>query len=367
MTGSIEFHTNFDVLSLVFVFCAETDWKMPLRIACVCHLWRTTILHTPRAWCFIDMRVSKECYEVYFKRSQPYKLHLARPFAIEDIAQVAPRVQCLTSLPLPRKPPSWSFPALTTLRSPADSNSFNYYVDAGRITASLFPNLRHLELQSVWLSMSPVFPFPPLETLSIDAQDAVGWPTAIASCSTSLTSLEIAFKGRNWGMEYESSIHLPRLCYLKVCLEVDPDTGDDYRWNLEMRTPNLQTYIEDYEGDQYAHEMHRDTESVTYLRLRRLPSLTALPHVRVLQLQLGFNHVRAIKRELKVNPLVCPLLEVLEFNSGGMTNWEMEEAHKLLVECDWKDRTGLLPPTIKESWSTELPGRHIPEVCINRY
>src|ERR1700687_2688338 len=43
-----------DVLSLIFEFCAEDNWRTPLRISGVSRQWRDIALATPRAWAFLD-------------------------------------------------------------------------------------------------------------------------------------------------------------------------------------------------------------------------------------------------------------------------------------------------------------------------
>ena len=91
---------TFDVLSSIFERCSEIDWKSPLRIGGVSRRWREIILHTPRAWCFIDMSsLTPTSIDAYLKRSGQCGLHvvLAHPEERELFAQVAHRVQCLAT------------------------------------------------------------------------------------------------------------------------------------------------------------------------------------------------------------------------------------------------------------------------------
>jgi hypothetical protein len=95
---------SFDILSSIFERCSEIDWKSPLRIAAVSRRWRDTILHTPRAWCFIDtLSVNVACIDAYFERSGRCGLHVALDHSdrIELLAPVAHRVQCLACPLLP--------------------------------------------------------------------------------------------------------------------------------------------------------------------------------------------------------------------------------------------------------------------------
>jgi hypothetical protein len=112
---------TFDILSSIFERCSEIDWKSPLRIGSVSRRWRETILHTPRAWCFIDIsNLDEGCVRAYFERSGQCNLHVALDdlYEVGRLTPIAHRIQCLVIPFLLEHLENLTFPRLTRLRTP---------------------------------------------------------------------------------------------------------------------------------------------------------------------------------------------------------------------------------------------------------
>jgi hypothetical protein len=342
---------SFDVLSSIFEHCSEIDWMSPLRIGGVSRLWRETILHTPRAWCFIDMsNLDAACINAYFERSGQRGLHvaLAHPDEVELFAPVAHRIQCLAFPFLSGPLEALTFPRLTRLRS-APSHNAGQFSDTAMITPSGFPNLRHLELRNILLEANSCEELWSLQTLKIRVFDNDGWSELLRACKGTLVSLQITCPDGGY-LSQELQVELPNLRYLKVSDEAQEDCS----WASFLVTPALQVYWEESECFK-AEESRERTESITHLRLQRVPSMFPM-QLRVLQLDISIEEFRSLISDLKSRPSSCLHLEILEFGRSYVTSHELVEIEKTLGECNWQPRPGLVrPPTITAKWSVSLP------------
>jgi hypothetical protein len=247
----------------------------------VSRLWREVILHTPRAWCFIDFRdLDASCLDTYFERSGQCGLHLAlaNPYEVELLAPVAHRVQCLAfpfiSAPLE---PNITFPRLTRLRTPLFPDH-QWFSDPAALIPSRFPNLRHLELRNVLLDPPNCQALSSLQTLKITIFDDDGWSELLTSCKESLVSLQITWLASDYDFQVPL-IELPNLRYLKV---VDGNRKD-CSWASPLLTPALRAYWEEAASSSEAEKRRECIGSITHLRLQRVPTMFPT-QLRVLQL-----------------------------------------------------------------------------------
>jgi hypothetical protein len=342
---------NFDILSSIFERCSEIDWMSPWVIAVVSRRWRKTILHTPRAWRFIDLAWHDTArINTYLERSGQCGLHVAFGYP-EDFAlltQVSHRVQCLAiSVPL-RHLKNLTFPSLTRLRT----RPLGYTRDFDNpavIVPSRFPNLHHLELRNKMEPVENCEELPSLQILRITIINGDGWGELLRACKDSLVSLQITSTACR-GIFQVPEVELPNLRYLKIVDEGQTDCS----WASPLVTPALRVYWEETNCS-VAQEPRSCAESVTHLRLMRVPSAFPM-QLRALQLDISIVEFRSLISDLKKDGSLCPHLEILEFGRKYVTDFELAEMEKMLDECDWQARPRLLClPTITAKWSASLP------------
>jgi len=341
---------SFDVLSSIFERCSEIYWRSPLAIGAVSRRWREVILHTPRAWCFIDIsNLNRACTNAYLERSGQCGLHvaLAHPDEVELITRVAHRVRCLVIPLLPHYLETLTFPRLTRLRSQTYDKTAACCHPA-MITPSRFPNLRHLELRNELYAVDNCEKLPSLQTLKITVFDDAGWSELLKACNEILVSLQITCPPGVCTAQVPQ-VELPNLRYLKVVDEAQEGCS----WMSTLVTPALRVYWGDYWK---AHES-RERPHITHLRLRWVPS-TFPTQLRVLQLDISIEEFRYLINELKIILSRCPHLETIEFGQTYPTDNEVTEIATTLEQWDGQVLPELVrSPTISAgwNWSVGLP------------
>jgi hypothetical protein len=342
---------SFDILSLIFERCSEVDWKSPLSFGAVSRHWRDVILHTPRAWCFIDISsLNEAAVHAYLERSGQRELHVA--FSdhdnVELLAPVAHRIQCLATPILRTHLADLTFPRLTRLRSSL-SFDFDLHVNPNVITPSRFPSLRHLEIRGDMFAVVNCETLPSMQTLKPTVFDN-GWRELLTSCKGTLVSLQIM---RAVGRDAPQVPHmeLPKLRYLKV---VD-ESRNDCSWASPLDTPALRVYWEESNCRRVVKEPRECTESITHLRLERVPSMFP-KQLRVLQLDLSIAEFRSLVSDLKNRLSLCPHLEIIEFGRTYVTTHEVAEMETTLDQWDRQlAPEWVRPPTITANWTVCLP------------
>jgi hypothetical protein len=212
--------TSFDILSLIFERCSEIHWKSPLSFGAVSRHWREVILHTPRAWCFIDISsLNGAAVHAYLERSGQCGLHVAFGDRdnVELLAPVAHRIQCLAPPILRAHLGDLTFPRLTRLRS-SISFDFDVHVNPVVITPSRFPSLRHLELRGVMFAVVNCETLPSLQTLKLTVFDN-GWRELLTSCKGTLVSLQI-MRAVGRDAPQVPQMELPKLRYLSMKIKM---------------------------------------------------------------------------------------------------------------------------------------------------
>jgi hypothetical protein len=300
-----------DVLSLVFEFCGEDNWKTPLRIAGVSKQWRNVVLATPRAWAFLDVHKCSghgeaELLQHFFKHSgqRPLHVQLHRSQRLTILSDVIERLECLfinSDTLMDESPP---FPKLERLLL-----GIRARIAASALQITRFPALRELtceldiegDVPSMPGSLKPTFP--PLRVLSVTTGDSA-WLDLLTACRNTLVSLSLYFV-----KSFPPTTHLvlPMLKYLEITLlGPDPDS-----WPMDLKTPLLEAYSEDNRRTpKLAIPLHQDTGSVRQMRLGNAPDfLTA--SLRTLQLWLSAD-INKVLSQLQSGPDICPSLELIE-------------------------------------------------------
>jgi hypothetical protein len=357
---------NFDILSLIFEYCGEEEWRSPLQISAVSRLWRDVALATPRAWSFIDTRKEADfdVIRLFFERSGEKLLHIGFSSRIrqDDLpGDFTRKIQCLSigqfffGTPLGRIfstiPEKIPFPNLTRLRVRPGRSGVRF----SDLSLSIFPSLRHLEMTGALDDENRIPPpfnplvFPPLTTLKLTVRENEVWLRVIACCSDSLVSLSIKFT--RFLLLEPSRVNLPNL----RCLEIMKYTDGDNPSLLTFITPALTTYIEVNEFQDPGKPLHLDTNSVTHMRIDQVPLLSMMPQLRVLQLELSPRNYSSLFDQLGSGSQPCPLLESIEFRFLGEPHFNLGE-EKPLKELARSVRPDITIHMTTNKWRHELPG-----------
>lgn len=206
---------TFDILSMIFEFCARNDWRSPLLVGSICRDWRATVLQTPRAWQFINTAYcSKELVCIYSERSQQRGLHINVPGLRhkECIKSISHQVYCMKLSASASEVLENDFTSLLGLRI---AYRRGLSIDASLLSASRFPSLRDLRMYTIPLSKKALSSFPPLERLSvmIDANE-IGLDI-INACAASLKSLDMNIVDDNFAST-SLTLKLPRLSNFQI-------------------------------------------------------------------------------------------------------------------------------------------------------
>jgi hypothetical protein len=306
----------FDVLSLIFEFCGEDDWRTTLLISEVSRHWRETVLATPRAWAFLqlnDFKIKHQMIDRFFSRSGHCPLHIYLPSAMVYSAQILSsvenRLQCLSTYFINNYMEGRVFPVLDrlTLRQ-----GYNSLMEISRFNDIQFPSLRHL-LCSISLtnSISEIsgvigWNFPPLQTLSLEMTGDLAWLSLLRAVKNTLISLRLHLV-QHCRIQ-NSQINLPVLKSLEI------QCWHDERpfWPLDLKTSVLETYLELTRRSVDESLYHRDTQNVRNLRSDRTPTLSSFPLLEILQLDNDESHVFAVFAKLASNGSLCPNLQEVE-------------------------------------------------------
>lgn len=339
---------DFDSLSLVFEFCAEDYWKMPLSIAAICKTWREIVITTPRAWSFIDIREvdSIAIIDLFFRRSGQCPLHLffhhERQFP--PLPPIAGRLKCLSIDIMPQTLDNCIFQHLERLTI---RNRY-VFIDISLVSITQLPSLRHLLCSSVFSerpnngSNRSHWAISSLQTLDVVSAPDLTWLKVLNCCKDSLVSLKIRHFGE--GMLSVHDIALPNLKYLAIHDFVDKP------WLSHLRTPNLIAYTQGTRGSRM---FHMDLGTVKQLRLNHAPDLLTVPMLRLLQLEdhADEHRLKSLTEQLLPNPTLCPNLTLIDVRSKrDMTNilsrWDEINQH----------RTQKIVLQIKETgaWTTSI-------------
>ncbi|KIM27026.1 hypothetical protein M408DRAFT_24782 [Serendipita vermifera MAFF 305830] len=343
---------TFDVLSMIFEFCARNDWRSPLLLGSICRGWRATVLQTPRAWRFINQRYcSKTLAYIYAERSQRCALHINLPAfsARECIKPIAHQVHCMRLHASAPKILKVNFANLARLEI---ARWRRQSIDASLISASQFPSLRDLQVDTVPLSASGLLSFPPLERLStmVDVNE-VGL-NIINACAASLKSLHMHIVTEGFAST-SLTLKLPQLSHFKI----RDSHSSGHQKRLILLAPRLSSYIEDNGTDAYVDTLNNCVESISHLRIHRPPpSLPTLKRLRVLQLRVTIEHIRIFLSDLVLNKSIWSRLKHIEFLSSWMKASEIDGAKSMINGFRDSYKCDTLPSVqLVCNWCLEIP------------
>jgi hypothetical protein len=350
---------TFDVLSMIFEWCAEIEWDSPLRIAAVSRTWRSIALDTPRAWSFPDLAslISNKSLNLFFERSRERPLHVFLPESRErDIISVAHRIHCLSFNY--HSVPSQALVFLNLQQLSISGGPGVIPITA--INRSSFPTLLQLVTVDAMFyhtaeSINTNLSFPQLKSWSLLTSQSWAWVDGLRSCQNTLVSLTIY--GHSHGMTDEQPpILLPVLKCLKLMI------SHVSRGRFNLKTPILETYVED--TDMLEGPIHTDVSTVTQMRfvVAGSPSLSFSFCLGLKRLQIynGSNDViNLLLDQLLVDGRICPALQVIELLEEDINaciasyserlieiNSCRDHAIDMVVLTDWADLPGSIPLSV---------------------
>jgi hypothetical protein len=342
----------FDVLSYIFEICGEKDYRTTLKIAVLSRHWRGIVLSTPRAWAFVDIENcrNEEVVKLYLERSSPRPLHIFVP-SNRDFGvfhHVTDRIRCLSirgthGINLGEA----TFPNVIRLTI----TGRNVLTQQSTINSERFPALRHLVSEPLWILPPSSISLPPLQSLSLVIAGRLEWMSFLTSCKDTLTSLKLLIHAAY--APFEKSFVLPRLQSLEI--QCRRRTGGTTPLNL--RTPVLTTFIEAEERPYTGVYFHQDLKNVQYMRTDRLPPLSLLLKLRVLQLDGPPTVGEAVFDMLLEDFALCPELTLIDQVVGkvGRTKEKLAEVNKsrpipirLRSVIRPEDLPGIIPSSVRD-------------------
>jgi hypothetical protein len=318
-----------DVISMIFLELCQTNWSAPMILSSVCRSWRESILVSPRAWSYFQLRDSQspELQALFLSRSAPCHLHLRLPsrfglHASRLLASVAERIQCLsmdiTHISFLRDN---RFPALEGLNLfDSRHNLFDSRHAVGLETdfilnPDLFPCLQLLDTDIFFeeiMRRKPSFSgFIPLQALSISSRNPHVWSMVVENCRESLTSLSVRLYTDGTPIFARTVILLPRLKYLSIQSYYTAPIP----WVIDARTPTLQAYAEASTLQGFVGPTHEDTKTVISLTYSGDMDLSKFPQVR--QIRVRASELYKMTGRLMAAPEICPNLETIVDNRLG--------------------------------------------------
>ena len=229
-----------EVFGVIFEEHAKLEWRAPVIDGRVCNQWRRTILRSPRAWAYLQIRQSCDPapsqLRQWLDRSGSVPLHIQfmdriwdnRIWGVEVLDPHCKRIESIVlhgSITLLK---NQSFQILQSLTIKAD------YLDPPLIHWSIrcvMPELRSLRARNILVDALPSVIFPVLRVLALHSVN--NCDSIIRHTSHSLTSLMLNFISLKYTSE---SLEFPSLTFLSL-YEVK---------NLKhrMHVPALTTYHE---------------------------------------------------------------------------------------------------------------------------
>ncbi|KIM22081.1 hypothetical protein M408DRAFT_29019 [Serendipita vermifera MAFF 305830] len=301
----------FDILSYIFEYCSKQDWRSPLSIAAVSQVWRETILGSPRAWSYVDLREchSDDLTSLFFQRSGQYLFHVYlpdnRPF--KTLLSIVDRLECLSISAFISGMGGLSFPNVKRL-SVRDGDT---PIDLDAINSSRFPVLRQLACASDFTNdLHPLhegsWSIAPLEILSIAVAPQSSWLKVIQGCSRSIKSLKIDCYISEISLQPPPRLTFPALEYLEIVMKM---LGGELP--LALSTPHLEVYEEHSQNTLDTCPLHQDLRTVKQARFYQTPNLTSFAQLCILQLG-GWSGIDAVVSQLLTDPSLCPELDLIQ-------------------------------------------------------
>lgn len=366
-----------DALSSIFEWCAELDWRSPVKIAAVCAHWRQTILSTPRAWAFVEFqsKMSDDGVKMYLERSgeRPLHIYFPGPRSYILLLPILHRIQCLALDFIPGNAEEVVFPAVQRL----SACRFGSWIPATYINIKRFPALRHLMTANSGFSSSTPpqdknIPFPSLESWSLRIAEDRIWIDRLHCCKYTLVSLEL--------IHYASGIPSDRcVVFLPVLKSLQIFAWDGVEnWMVELETPKLQTY-EEYVGgeDSPQYPIHTDIKRVVQMRSNKEPPLSLCPRLETLQLDIEtFATLTSVLDTLATEKETCPNLQFIEIldeeiNPSQEVQTKLDQVNfnsgrnrhvRLLLRKEWSNLPGMISEFVSVDEICPVPGSTLASV-----
>jgi F-box-like len=308
-----------DELMAIFELSSEEDWRCPVSIAAVCHRWRAVVHDTPKAWYTLRLptRPPLNIISMYLAYSKPFPLHLSTPNVspshaawkmkyIDIINQNADRIECLGICGEELDMLTGPFRRLRQL----DLWKTKAGVKISSIPRSRFPSLSHVRAQDFtdfdWHSSSKIINPPPIQELSIRADDELTWLKILVILEKTLVSLSINAYCPDDKPMIVQSLHFPLLKYLEILPHERFSP-----WHFKAKTPSLRSYfLNNKRLFTATFSVEVDFALITHLRLAEPVNLALYPRVHHLRLEFPPDKIVEM---IEFNPDICPLLESIEY------------------------------------------------------
>lgn len=364
---------TFDVLSLVFEFCANDDWKIPLTLAAVSRSWRIAALASPRVWSFIKLEdcPSQDMITLFLGRSGDCPIHAstfsANPFTLFE--RFAHRLQCLSfDMDHQFRPiPFQNLKRLIFISSDVD-------IPLSLISVAYFPALRYLVCRGTLyndfgdgldLDSIPIINFPPLEELFLFITNDYTWSVVLRGCKGTLLSLNL------YTFNYPSDVlDLGSISKLPLCQTIVIDCWDlpGPIWVFGIETPLLTYYAEFHYNTLHDDGcLHTDTGRVVHLRTNQQPPpSSAVPNLQILEIDFLNVSLLNYLSKLFSNEGAYPKLERISYCERGDSpdeseledvsdRSELEECEDLMI-CVNSGRPRQIIFNIVKTWQDDVPG-----------
>lgn len=337
---------TFDVLSSIFIMCAEHSWMAPMSLSLVCRVWRTTILAVPSAWSFIDLKHERALgfWSLFTRHSGHYPLHVGLDgyswtkeiyFKIEDVSD---RITCLKVPTLTYLQQTTSFPILKRLSIINETPK----MELALLNPSRFPVLQHLQLTHYdrpdSLAFTTMTDLPALQSLVISIYDGPTTINPLRKWGENLRYLTLhIYCGSKAGPKY--CVDLPRLEDLAIYDNTHAKIA------YTMTTPALKYLTIDnqllssnspFQLD-LGHLVHVCFAASQNSPLIELPPLIELVRVRVLQFSIAPNSFIKILKSLTGKASICPKLEVIEYLSPNRLASTATLVHEMITKINDHD------------------------------
>lgn len=360
---------TFDILSIVFIMCAEQSWMAPMSLSLVCRVWRTTVLAVPGAWSFIDMKHERALgfWLLFTRYSGHYPLHVGlasfswtseREFkAMEDVSD---RITCLSIPSLTYLQQATSFPILKRLRITNETPKMRL----AQLNTSQFPALQHLQLKHYdrpdYLAFNTMTDLPVLRSLVLTIYDG---PTSINPLRKWGENLRYLTLYINHGVDPSPNyyVDLPRLESLAIHDSTDEEN------NYTMGTPVLKYLNLSNNRPNGRFPLQMDLGRLVHVCFGgdQPPPLIELVGVRILQFITAPEPFITLLESLIDKASVCPTLEVIEYLYPGRLASKITLVHEMIAkmnehggrnirfisESDWQ----IASPQTAERWVSKAP------------
>lgn len=345
----------FDVLSEIFVLCSVPNRLSPVAIASVCRRWRETILMTPKAWSRIFPQNSTQFIlppkyvSIFLERSKPYLLHIRIPWASRDcycaghhwentttcdcanvatILRCGDRIQCLSVtqdwIKELNKGEYLNLRRLEFSKYEHDDPALDYCLDMSR-----FKNLQTLTLSHP-LQVNPIMDFssgPRLKSLRLPTDPNDLWVSTVAIFSN---SLEVLWLDGNFGESKTRrwTLQCPRL--LTVLIVEGNTRGKKGTRVLEIVCPQLVAYEYYSSKDEIVEvALLGGVERITILRINETMPLSPYKQLEILQLDVGYDWLDSVLRQLERDYHLCPALKYIEVGDKPDSYYELASHERI--------------------------------------